>query len=115
MEALKVHSKESQIAQQELIKEIGEITEENVAPNFSLNVNVFLPFQCDSDKTVADADEDLARELATYLWDEVTPIVTKMIRKGDQAPMDCASASTYVLCLEGFFYRYCHISYLVVH
>lgn len=70
--------------------------DDNVVQPLKFNVNVFLPQMrslegIDEDAAqVVKADEQLARDVAIYLWDEVLPKITQAIREGavHQIPVD---------------------------
>lgn len=58
----------------------AQITPESVAMSLQLNVNCFIDgFECDLDPAVALKDEELARNLASFLYKQVTVSVTEQV------------------------------------
>lgn len=56
-----------------------------------LNPNCFLDFEFDVDAAVVKQDENVARELASFLWETILPAVTKQVREGDIQVKDNSS------------------------
>jgi Clustered mitochondria len=58
----------------------SQITAESVAMSLQLNVNCFIDgFECDTDPAVASKDEELARNLASFLYKQVTVSITEQV------------------------------------
>jgi hypothetical protein len=58
----------------------SQITAESVAMSLQLNVNCFIDgFECDADPAVALKDEELARNLASFLYKQVTVSITEQV------------------------------------
>lgn len=72
---------------------------------FSVNPNVFLHTPCDVDEKVIQADEQIAKDLAVFLWDCVLPHVTELVRLGEEAPYD-GKTLTQFLHRRGVNMRY---------
>lgn len=88
---------------QELIDTLTKITPASLS--FESNPNVFLPLPCDVDAAVVEKDEQVARELALYLFDEVLPGLTMRMREGEMFPLDNAQL-TVMLHSLGINMRY---------
>lgn len=84
----------------EILQKISSIQME-----FSVNPNVFLHTPSDIDESTIQADEQVARDLATFLFDQVLPNVTELIRLGESAPYD-GKALTEFLHSQGVNMRY---------
>jgi hypothetical protein len=50
-----------------------------VADEEPLNVNVFMPFVCASDKTIAAQDEARVGKVSRWLWDCILPTLTEEV------------------------------------
>lgn len=61
-----------------------------------INPNVFFPVDADVDPEVVAKDENLVREMSTFLMESVIPMVTKQIREGEFFPRDCQSMVNYL-------------------
>jgi len=93
----------------------NKLTEEELEylETLRLNVNLFLPhvrsFEGVNDEAAAmlKADEQLAREVAEFLWDDVLPRLTRVIKEGSmhQIPVD-GSTLTELLRRNGINCRY---------
>jgi hypothetical protein len=75
----------------EILQKIGSIQME-----FSVNPNVFLHTPCSVDEQIIEADEQIAKDLATFLWDRVLPNVTELVRLGEEAPYDGKSLTEFL-------------------
>jgi hypothetical protein len=61
-----------------------------------INPNCFFPFQADVDSEVVKKDEQLIRDISTFLFDSIIPLVTKQIREGEFFVRDCSTMCTYL-------------------
>lgn len=84
----------------EVMKKLSTIQME-----FSVNPNVFLHTPCDVDEKVIQADEQIAKDFATFLWDIVLPHITELVRLGEEAPYD-GKTLTQFLHRRGVNMRY---------
>lgn len=82
-------------------KEKSAKEETDYLETFRVNLNVFLPhfrkFEDEEASKQLKKDEDLAREIATYLWEIVLPQITKDVRENQgQIPVDGKSLTNYL-------------------
>ena len=61
-----------------------------------INPNVFLHSPCDVDQKTIEADEFIAKDLASFLWDCVLPNITELVRLGEEAPYDGKSLTQFL-------------------
>lgn len=83
--------------------EISRKEEDEYLMSLRVNLNVFLPHFRDIEDVDKDAfqqlkkDEDLTREIASYLWDKILPHITKDVRGTQgQIPVDGKSLTNYL-------------------
>jgi protein TIF31 len=76
---------------------LTEEEKKEIMDKLRLNVNVFFPDIRDGDEEQTKEDEERARNVATYLWDDVLPRLTKNIRdRGMQIPSDGKSLTEMI-------------------
>eukprot|EP00599_Poterioochromonas_sp_BG-1_P000544 CAMPEP_0173137880 /NCGR_PEP_ID=MMETSP1105-20130129/3356_1 /TAXON_ID=2985 /ORGANISM="Ochromonas sp., Strain BG-1" /LENGTH=1420 /DNA_ID=CAMNT_0014050365 /DNA_START=191 /DNA_END=4453 /DNA_ORIENTATION=- len=61
-----------------------------------VNVNCFYDFISEVNAEQLQKDEDLVREISSFLFDNVIPMVTKQIREGEFFPRDLSSMVNYL-------------------
>lgn len=56
--------------------------------NYTFNPNVFFDFDSDVSKEIVEKDEEVVRELSSFIIDFMLPFVTRQAREGDNLPKD---------------------------
>jgi len=79
---------------QEVYSAIRDINAESV--KVELNPNCFLECVDSANAEVLEADEEVARKLARFLYDSVLPYATEQVRIGEVQPLDNAALVTYL-------------------
>jgi protein TIF31 len=64
--------------------------------DFVVNPNVFLHTPSSVDQLTIESDEQIAKDLASFLWDRVLPNVTELVRLGEEAPYDGKSLTEFL-------------------
>jgi protein TIF31 len=64
--------------------------------DLTVNPNAFLHSPCDVDEKTVEADEHVAKDLASFLWDCVLPNITELVRLGEEAPYDGKSLTQFL-------------------
>ena len=68
--------------EEDLISKFDELTKHSMAGSLQLNANCFIDgFECDADPVTALKDEESARDLAHYLFKQVTVSLTEQVRR----------------------------------
>ena len=72
---------EEEEEEEDLISKFDELTKQSMAGSLQLNANCFIDgFECDADPVTALKDEESARDLAHYLFKQVTVSLTEQVR-----------------------------------
>lgn len=77
---------------------LTEEEQKEITDRLRLNLNVFFPDIRSVDEEKTKEDENRAREVASFLWDEVLPRITRAIRdrSGPQIPADGRSLTEFI-------------------
>ena len=71
---------EDEESEEDLISKFDELTHQNMGLTLQLNANCFIDgFECDEDPVVALKDEEAARDIAHYLFKQVTVSLTEQV------------------------------------
>jgi Clustered mitochondria len=73
---------EEEEEEEDLIGKFDELTKQSMADTLQLNANCFIDgFECDADPVTALKDEESSRDLAHYLFKQVTVSLTEQVRE----------------------------------
>ena len=76
-----VEKDEVEEEEDDLISKFDDLTKQSMAGTLQLNANCFIDgFECDADPVIALKDEESARDLAHYLFKQVTVSLTEQVR-----------------------------------